>query len=123
MMTFGEASSTGGGAAEWFIWHQDAIPAIHHALNKRMAPGGHVEDLGDAEYILNANYWIDSEMRGEIFHACGIAPWRVHQRPGDAVFIPPRSPHQVMCTHHILLAILIIPALGFKHYKLYQDSL
>jgi JmjC domain, hydroxylase len=72
--------------AEWFIWPSESIPS----LSKVLCP-----TAAEAEPIVSEMYSVNPEQRRRLFHEFGYAPWHILQKPGDAVFIPPRHPHEV----------------------------
>ena len=75
-----------GHGAEWFIWSPESIPALSEVLN----PGGCL-----ASAIVYETKAVSCDQNLTAFKNCGFPVWRHLQRPGDAVFIPPRHPHQV----------------------------
>jgi hypothetical protein len=89
-MFHSEATNDEAGA-EWYIWPYESIASISEVLQ----PGARTSG-GIADPILSELYYLDEDTRRKIFLQCGYPPWRVLQKPGDAVFIPPRHPHQVV---------------------------
>jgi hypothetical protein len=58
---------------EWWIWPPECIPAI-------------------------SNIWhsdADRDLRWKVFMATGFPPWRIQQKPGDAVVVPAGYPYLV----------------------------
>ena len=95
IMLHSERKLGGDHGAEWYIWPHESIAAISDVVR----PGG--INLGaPADAILSETYFLDADARQDAFMRSGYPPWQVLQKPGDAVFIPPRSPHQV-CSHYI----------------------
>lgn len=45
--------------------------------------------------IHGQQFYLDEELRGELFQRAGVMSFRVYQRPGEAVFIPAGCAHQV----------------------------
>jgi JmjC domain, hydroxylase len=84
--------------AEWFIWPYESIPTISKFLHP-----GRASSNGDADAILSEMFFLDAGDRRDIFLSSGHPPWRILQKPGDAVFIPPRHSHQVGTTPLLLL--------------------
>ncbi|KAG8927620.1 hypothetical protein FRC01_007166 [Tulasnella sp. 417] len=41
------------------------------------------------------HYYLDSDLRKELFEREGVKSWRIYQKPGEAVFIPAGCAHQV----------------------------
>lgn len=83
-----------GAFAEWHIFPGRAIESIYDQLLKagkvkKCAPGS------EAQFFLQQRHFLDPKSHDAIAKMCGHACWHIEQRPGDAVFIPPRCPHQV----------------------------
>jgi len=90
-------------SAEWHIYPECAIESIYkvslsHGLVSP-CPLGH-----EAHSFLQQNCFLTKEIRADIEQTYGFRPWRIAQRPGDAVFIPPRCPHQVGSHTHCLVS-------------------
>lgn len=49
--------------------------------------------------IHGQQFYLDEELRAELFQRTGVMSFRVYQRPGEAVFIPAGCAHQVQ--YHI----------------------
>jgi hypothetical protein len=80
----------GNYGAEWYIWPQESIAAIASAIR----PGdGNSSAVADS--ILSEMHCVDKDAQRAAFLQSGWPTWRLMQQPGDAVFIPPRCPHQV----------------------------
>jgi hypothetical protein len=88
--------------AEWFLFPESSIPAIYQVLRNH----GLVDvcDAGfEAQHFLQQNFFLDADMRHEVLKLSKTSYWRIEQHPGDAVFIPPRCPHQVSYHPHSFL--------------------
>jgi hypothetical protein len=85
------SEATGGQhGAEWYIWPSESISAISEIVQQGDPNSGGITDANFSE-----TYYLDEATQQQIFLRCGYPPWRINQKPGDAVFIPPRHPHQV----------------------------
>lgn len=94
IMLYGDTTNIDTCAAEWFLFPESCIPFIYQVLRK----GGLVTEChpgSEAQYLLQQNFFMDADMRHEVMQLSGKSYWRIEQCPGDAVFIPPRCPHQV----------------------------
>jgi hypothetical protein len=80
--------------AEWFLFPESSIPFIFRALQK----AGLVDECSpgsEAQCLLQQNFFMDADLRRQIVQLSKGSCWRIEQHPGDAIFIPPRCPHQV----------------------------
>jgi hypothetical protein len=92
MMFHSEGKVGDACGAEWYIWPHESIAGIARVVRPEDS-----DSCAVADPILSEMYFLDEEARRDVFLQSGNPPWRVLQQPGDAVFIPPRCPHQVQC--------------------------
>lgn len=50
---------------------------------------------GTNDPIHGQQFYLDEDLRAELFNRVGVMSYRVYQRPGEAVFIPAGCAHQV----------------------------
>lgn len=103
------------GYAAWNIFRAEDAQGIRDFLRERF-PGG---AFGDP--IHSQIYFLDTELRKELWESKHISSWRIEQKPGEAVFIPAGCAHQVMgkrC-YYILNLTLIFISLGVQLRGLY----
>ncbi|KAG8865374.1 hypothetical protein FRB96_000264 [Tulasnella sp. 330] len=112
-----EASEMPGGKGSTRL-HMDMADAVNIMLyaspRQDGSPGSAVWDLFQAEDaaalrnflyrtfgsmsidpIHSQHYYLDADLRKELFAQEGVKSWRVYQKPGEAVFIPAGCAHQV----------------------------
>lgn len=88
----------GRSGALWDIWAEQSMASISQVLRAKF-PEQTKELLGQAGPILSELFYVNNEIQREAFLLDGYPTWRHEQQPGDAVFIPPRCPHQVSRIH------------------------
>ncbi|KAG9017653.1 hypothetical protein FRB90_000349 [Tulasnella sp. 427] len=76
------------GCAVWDIYRAEDSWKIRRFLNSKF-------DKIKTDPIHSQQYYLDSEMRKELFEKEGVKSWRIYQKPGEAVFIPAGCAHQV----------------------------
>ncbi|KII96060.1 hypothetical protein PLICRDRAFT_35026 [Plicaturopsis crispa FD-325 SS-3] len=90
IMTFASPTPSGQpGCAAWDLYRADDSDKIRQFLRKRFK-GSYQHDP-----IHSQQFYMDEDMRQQLFEDYGVKSYRVYQRPGDAVFIPAGSAHQV----------------------------
>ena len=101
--------------------HMDMADAVNVMLYSAPAPdgksGGAVWDIYDAcdagkirdflkgkfkgkfqnDPIHSQMFYLDCELRKELYDEFGVKSYRIYQNPGDVVFIPAGCAHQVRC--------------------------
>lgn len=77
------------GTAAWDLFKAEDAPKIRKFLRKRFK-GQYQHDP-----IHSQQFYLDSQLRQELFDEFQVKSYRVYQRPGDAVFIPAGCAHQV----------------------------
>lgn len=90
-MTFAapnEIASGRGGAAVWDIFPVEATDILRSYLRETVSYP--VDDP-----VLRQTFYISTPQLAELKEKYYIAPWRIYQNPGDAVFIPAGCAHQV----------------------------
>lgn len=84
----------GGIPAEWFIFPSDekSIQLLREYLQEL-----YVDDPRAQEGDVIHGQWVvfTNSMLKDLWMKKGVKPWRFHQHPGDAVYIPSRCPHMV----------------------------
>lgn len=77
------------GCAVWDIFR--AEDAAHlRAFFKRHFKGQYQNDPIHAQ-----TFYLDTQLRAQLFAEANVRPFRIYQRPGEAVFIPAGCAHQV----------------------------
>jgi len=77
------------GVAAWDLFRAEDADRLRRFLKRRFGASGQHDP------ILSQQYYLDAELRKELFDDYGIKSHRVYQRPGDAVFVPAGCAHQV----------------------------
>lgn len=91
VMLFASPRADGSlGFAAWNIFRAEDAGLIRTFL-RRKHPGLAATD----DPIHSQQYFLDSELRQELYDTLGVQSWRINQRPGQAVFIPAGCAHQV----------------------------
>lgn len=89
------ASSTPAGepgSAAWDLFKAADASKIRKFL-KRKFKGQFQHDP-----IHSQQFYLDAQLRKELYEEFGVQSYRIYQKPGEAVFIPAGCAHQV-CTH------------------------
>ena len=90
IMVHSEMTASGDpGCAAWDIFRADDATKIRMFLKRKFK--GQVQ----SDPIHAQNFFLDSELRKELYEQLGVKSFRVYQRPGEAVFIPAGCAHQV----------------------------
>jgi hypothetical protein len=85
-------SKTNSAAAIWEIFASKDLPKLRafvHKLNKKRK-----RNFG-FDPILSESSYLDEDDLIELEKVTGVKPFRFHQKPGDAVFVPAGCAHQV----------------------------
>ncbi|KIY45127.1 hypothetical protein FISHEDRAFT_49906 [Fistulina hepatica ATCC 64428] len=91
IMTYAAPTPDGApGSAAWDIFRADDSPVIRDYLKEKFGP-----QAGATDPIHGQQYYLDEEMRDELFKKYNVVSYRFYQRPGEAVFIPAGCAHQV----------------------------
>ncbi|KAI0347428.1 hypothetical protein BDW22DRAFT_1351863 [Trametopsis cervina] len=77
------------GTAAWDLFKADDTAKIRKFLRKKFK-GQYQHDP-----IHSQQFYLDTQLRQELYDDFGVISYRVYQRPGDAVFIPAGCAHQV----------------------------
>jgi lysine-specific demethylase 3 len=77
------------GVAAWDLFRAEDADRLRRFLKRRFGANGQHDP------ILSQQYYLDAELRKELYDDYGIKSHRVYQRPGDAVFVPAGCAHQV----------------------------
>lgn len=80
------------GFAAWNIFRAQDAPQLRKFL------GGRFPETQDSDPIHSQCHFLDTRLRAQLYRETGVKSWRIHQRPGEAVFIPAGCAHQV-CHH------------------------
>ncbi|WWC61433.1 uncharacterized protein I303_104017 [Kwoniella dejecticola CBS 10117] len=78
------------GCAVWDLFRAEDADLIREFLKEKF---GHSHVFTDP--IHSQLFYLDSELRRELYETKGVKGWRVYQYPGQAVFIPAGCAHQV----------------------------
>jgi lysine-specific demethylase 3 len=77
------------GVAAWDLFRAEDADRLRRFLKRRFGSNGQHDP------ILSQQYYLDAQLRKELYDDYGIKSHRVYQRPGDAVFVPAGCAHQV----------------------------
>ena len=77
------------GSAAWDLFRAEDSPKLRKFL-KRKFKGQYQHDP-----IHSQQFYLDSQLRQELYEEYGVMSYRVYQKPGEAVFIPAGCAHQV----------------------------
>ncbi|KAI0091874.1 hypothetical protein BDY19DRAFT_927217 [Irpex rosettiformis] len=77
------------GTAAWDLFKAEDAPKIRKFLRKRFK-GQYQHDP-----IHSQQFYLDTQLRQELYDEFQVKSYRVYQRPGDVVFIPAGCAHQV----------------------------
>lgn len=76
------------GCAVWDIYRAGDAKKIRQFLHEKFG-------FSKTDPIHSQHYYLDSDLRRELFEQQGVKSWRIYQKPGEAVFIPAGCAHQV----------------------------
>ncbi|KAG8935880.1 hypothetical protein FRC02_005879 [Tulasnella sp. 418] len=76
------------GVAVWDIYRAEDTSKLRHFLTSKFG-------ISSTDPVHSQEYYLDSELRKELWETQGIKSWRIYQKPGEAVFIPAGCAHQV----------------------------
>lgn len=76
------------GCAVWDIYRARDAKKIRQFLHAKFG-------FSKTDPIHSQHYYLDSDLRRELFEQQGVKSWRIYQKPGEAVFIPAGCAHQV----------------------------
>ncbi|PLW24095.1 hypothetical protein PCASD_14286 [Puccinia coronata f. sp. avenae] len=89
----------GEGCALWHLYHAKDSQTLREFLYQYQADelGMSVEDVKSQldDPIHTTRIYVDADMRKTLREKYGVVGWEVRQKPGDAVFIPAYTAHQV----------------------------
>ena len=89
VMTYAEKSPDGSpGCAAWDLFRPCDSDQLRQFLNDKFAKQ-------PTDPIHAQNYYLDEQLRRELYDQYQVMSYRVYQRPGEAVFIPAGCAHQV----------------------------
>ncbi|KAG6914045.1 hypothetical protein DXG01_002781 [Tephrocybe rancida] len=102
IMTYASPAPNGGpGCAAWDLFRaedSDKLRAYLASRNTQGVSGGAAQkDWTANDPIHGQQFYLDEEMRVELWEIWGVMSYRFYQRPGEAVFIPAGCAHQVCC--------------------------
>ncbi|OAX39131.1 Clavaminate synthase-like protein [Rhizopogon vinicolor AM-OR11-026] len=90
IMTYASPSPDGKpGCAVWDLFRAQDAEKLRHFLKKKFK-GAFQHDP-----IHSQQFYLDSQLRKELYDTVGIKSYRVYQKPGEAIFIPAGCAHQV----------------------------
>ncbi|KAG6914222.1 hypothetical protein DXG01_001676, partial [Tephrocybe rancida] len=100
IMTYASPAPNGGpGCAAWDLFRaedSDKLRAYLASRNTQGVSGGAAQkDWTANDPIHGQQFYLDEEMRVELWEIWGVMSYRFYQRPGEAVFIPAGCAHQV----------------------------
>jgi lysine-specific demethylase 3 len=92
MMVYAEPRGDGTpGGARWDLFRAEDAPAIRKFLSDRFHLASGLDPIHSQQFYL------DKQLRAELYAKTGVRSHQVIQRQGEAVFIPAGCAHQV-CT-------------------------
>jgi lysine-specific demethylase 3 len=101
IMTYASATPDGKpGCAVWDLFRAQDAEELRNFLRRKFK-GTYQHDP-----IHSQQFYLDSQLRKELYDMHGIKSHRVYQRPGEAIFIPAGCAHQVR--HLALYCSLIL---------------
>ncbi|EJU06109.1 hypothetical protein DACRYDRAFT_19407 [Dacryopinax primogenitus] len=89
VMTWAAEKDGQTGCAAWDIFRTQDSEVIRTFLQEAF-PG-----FKGGDPIHSQLFYLDSDLRRQLFEKHGVRSWRIYQRPGQAVFIPAGCAHQV----------------------------
>lgn len=78
------------GCAAWDLFRASDSPKLRQFLRRKFKATNYQHDP-----IHSQQFYLDSQLRKELFDTFGVKSHRVYQKPGEAVFIPAGCAHQV----------------------------
>lgn len=123
IMTFAASCPDGTpGCAAWDLFRAEDSDKLRAFLNQRFAPGkskanetaGNSKNrsvqtpdwVGTNDPIHGQQFYLDEDLKAELYRSTGVMSYRVYQRPGEAVFIP------AGCAHQVCFIYCCIPIVG-----------
>ena len=90
MMVYAEPCANGTpGGARWDLFRAEDAPAIRKFLSDRFQLASGLDPIHSQQFYL------DKQLRTELYAKTGVRSHQVIQRQGEAVFIPAGCAHQV----------------------------
>ena len=90
MMVYAEPCADGTpGGARWDLFRAEDAPAIRKFLTDRYKLASGIDPIHSQQFYL------DKQLRAELYAKTGVRSHQVIQRQGEAVFIPAGCAHQV----------------------------
>jgi [histone H3]-dimethyl-L-lysine9 demethylase len=90
MMVYAEPCADGTlGGARWDLFRAEDAPAIRKFLTDRFKLASVIDPIHSQQFYL------DKELRAELYAKTGVRSHQIIQRQGEAVFIPAGCAHQV----------------------------
>ena len=77
------------GCAAWDLFRAEDAQKLRRFLRKKFK-GQYQHDP-----IHSQQFYLDSDLRRELYNDYGVKSFRIYQKPGEAVFIPAGCAHQV----------------------------
>jgi lysine-specific demethylase 3 len=110
------------GYAIWDLFRAEDSDKIRQFLRKKFTPGSaamtatngqqqqqtqaekaaalQIQAIAVHDPIHSQHFYLDVELRRQLWDEYGVKSYRIYQRPGDGVFIPAGCAHQV-CSHSV----------------------
>ncbi|KAI8921691.1 hypothetical protein BC831DRAFT_475991 [Entophlyctis helioformis] len=76
--------------AVWDIYPAQAAPALRAFITQVSIE----RNLRIDDPIHDQRWYLDAPMRERLYREYGVRGWRIHQRPGDVIYVPAGSPHK-----------------------------
>lgn len=116
IMTYASTTPDGRpGSAAWDLFRAQDAEKLRTFLRRKFK-GSYQHDP-----IHSQQFYLDAQLRKELYDTHGIKSHRVYQRPGEAIFIPAGCAHQVRHVPFCCALTLIICNAGMQSRGLYQS--
>ena len=116
------------GYAVWDLFRAEDSDKIREFLRKKFAPGSaamsnsqqqtqaekaaalQIQAIAVHDPIHSQHFYLDVELRRQLWDEYGVKSFRIYQRPGEGVFIPAGCAHQVCspCASHFQFLIFLV---------------
>jgi len=116
IMTYASPSPDGKpGCAVWDLFRAEDAKGLRQFLRKKF------KGVYQHDPIHSQQFYLDAQLRKELYDAQGIMSHRVYQKPGEAIFIPAGCAHQVRILPLRCPTTLTFCNAGLQPCRLYQS--
>lgn len=119
MLYASDCADGSAGYAVWDLFHAEDSYKIRDFLRKKFISGSNPQETQAISQLIAYHdpihiqrFYLDVELRRQLWEEYGVKSFRIYQRPGEGVFIPAGCAHQVCC----VLWSLFLPTL--KDFRL-----